>query len=109
MYRYTLLVMLLAACGLNEDKFEEQYAEAYCGWLDGCAKLNGQHGTMDDCIASEKIFADETLTPDSCEFDKEKAKECIAEIEENEDCVIEDSVPNECLEVSLCTAQDTGE
>ena len=109
MVRYFGMFLMLSACGLNEEKFEDQYAEAICGWLDGCAKLNGLHGTMDDCITAEKIFADETLTPDSCEFDKEKAQDCLNEIAENEDCIIEESVPDECLEASTCNAQDTGE
>jgi len=108
MYRLICMFMMLSACGLNEDKFEDQYAEAMCGWLDECAKLNGLHGTMDDCIAAEKIFADETLTPDRCEFDKDKAKECLEEISENEECVIEESVPDECLEASTCSSRDTG-
>ena len=109
MYGFFLVIGLFTACGLNEEKFEDQYAEAFCGWLDGCAKLNSLHGTMNACIAAEKIFADETLTPDECEFDKDEAKECLAEIEENDDCTIEDGLPNDCLNVSNCTAQDTGE
>ena len=28
----------------REDKFEEKYADAYCDWLEGCAKLSGMHG-----------------------------------------------------------------
>ena len=109
MNRFIYLAMLVTACGLNEEKFEDQYAEAFCGWLEDCAKLSAQHGTMESCITAEKIFADETLTPDECEFNKDEAKECLEEIAENDDCVIEDAIPRECLAVSTCTGQDTGQ
>ena len=76
---------------------------------DGCAKLSDMHGTMDVCLKAEKIYADETLTPDECEFDKDIAKECLDEIETNDDCDLDDSVPDECLTISSCKATDTGE
>ncbi len=109
MYQLFFLAILFTGCELDEDKFEEQYADAFCEWLDGCAKISSQHGTMDTCITTQKIFADEILTPDECEFDQAQAKECLKEIAENDDCSIEDSIPNECLEASTCTSQDTGE
>jgi len=104
-----LTLFALTGCGLDEEKFEEQYAEAYCEWLDGCSKISERHGTMEDCLQFQKIYADENLSPDGCPFDKNEAKACLEEIQENEDCVIEDSIPNECLDVSSCEASDTGE
>jgi len=106
---WTASLALIVGCGMNEDKFEEKYAEAYCGWLEDCAKLSDMHGTMDVCLKAEKIYADETLTPDECEYDKKVAKECIKEIQDNDDCDIDDSVPDECATVSTCTSADTGE
>jgi len=101
--------MAMTGCGLSEEKFEEKYADAYCDWLDGCAKISEQHGTIDDCLDFQKIFADETLTPDGCSFDAKQAKACLKEIEDNEECVTEDSIPDECREVSSCSDTDTGE
>ena len=100
---------LIVGCGMKEEKFEEKYAEAYCEWLDGCAILSEKHGTMDVCVKAQNIFADESLTPDDCEYDKKQAKECIKAIEDNEDCEIEGSIPDVCLEVSSCSVSDTGE
>ena len=51
----TMCALLFIGCGLNEEKFEEQYAEAYCTWLEGCAKLSDKYGAMDTCIKAEKI------------------------------------------------------
>ncbi len=99
----------LIACGMTEEKFEEQYAEAYCDWLEGCSKISEKHGTYDDCLTFQKIYADETLAPDQCEFDPKQAKSCLEEIKENDECVIEESIPDECLTVSSCTGTDTGE
>ena len=111
---YILLVSSLAfltGCGLSEEKFEDKYAEAYCEWLEGCAKLSDKYGAMEVCLKAEKIVADENLTPDECKYDDAMAKECINEIKENDDCDMEDSIPDECLEISDCTysLNDTGE
>ena len=95
-------------CGMNEDKFEEKYAEAYCEWLDGCAKLSDRYGELETCVKAEKIFADETLTPDECKFNKNSAKACLKAIKDNDSCVVEGSVPDECLEVADCSLVDTG-
>jgi hypothetical protein len=101
-------IAAFTGCGMTEEKFEEKYADAYCEWMDGCAKVSEQHGTIEDCLKFQKIFADDTLTPDGCTFNPEEAKECLQEIQDNDDCVTEDSIPDECLEVSTCTDTDTG-
>ena len=110
MYRTALWIFgtLLVGCGLNEEKFEEKYADAYCEWLEGCAKLNDKYGTMESCITAEKINADETLTPDECKFDGDNAKECLQEIKNNDDCDMDDSIPDECLLIADCRLLDTG-
>ena len=104
----TMCALIFIGCGLNEEKFEDQYAEDYCTWLEGCAKLSDKYGAMDTCLKAEKIFADETLTPDPCKFDEDNAKECLQEIKNNDDCDMDDSVPDECLEIADCSLVDTG-
>ena len=104
----SIWLIFSVGCGLNEDKFEEKYATAYCEWLEGCAKLSDKYGTMDSCLTAEKIIADETLTPDACKFDVDNAKECLREIKDNDDCDMDDSVPDECLMIADCSLLDTG-
>ena len=103
-----LWVIFFVGCGLDEDKFEEKYAAAYCDWLESCAKLNDKYGTMESCITAEKITADETLTPDACKFDEDNAKACLQEIKNNDSCDMDDSVPDECLLIADCSLLDTG-
>ena len=92
--------------GLNQDQFEEAYAEAYCAWLEDCDKLSTKHGTMEICLQEEQTFADDSLAPDDCEYDKEKASRCIDAVKAYDECDQPGyHIPYECLSVSDCGGQ----
>ncbi len=110
MFRINIAIVLALAaigCKMKEEKFVDEYASAYCDWVDGCGKLAEQFGTMDDCLTNRTVFAEAELTPEGCDFSPKAAKRCIDGINENESCDINTAMPEECTEVSSCFG-DTG-
>ena len=94
-------------CKMNEEQFVDQYAEAYCGWVENCGKLAEQFGTLDECLTNRTVFAQAELTPADCDYSPKAAKTCITEIKDNESCNINSAMPEACTEVSSCFG-DTG-
>ena len=105
MNRFSLIIAVATtavACKMSEDAFVEDYADAYCGWVEGCGKLAEQFGTLDDCLTNRTVFAEAELTRSGCEYDAKAAQECIDEISDNESCDINSARPQSCEEVSSC-------
>ena len=110
MKRNSLLIaaaITASGCKMSEDAFVEQYADAYCTWVEGCGKLAEQFGTLDDCVTNRTVFAEAELTPSGCDYSPKAAKECITRIGDNESCDINSAMPESCTEVSSCFG-DTG-
>lgn len=61
-------LMMAAACGINEEKFGEDFVETYCEAYEFC-DTSGRACpvTVDDAVNS------------TCEFDKKAARDCLAE------------------------------
>lgn len=93
--------VMLAACGLSEDKFAEDFETKFCDALTVC-------GT--ECPDTSDGEDGEDTTAD-CEFDKDKAQDCLDGL----DAITEDdcdettgffTVPTACGEVYDCPAAD---
>ncbi len=95
---------MLAACGLSEEKFAEEYAQTFC---DKIVELDC--GT--ECVEATGTDTTATATgTDTCEYDAKAAKDCL-----NGEWVCTDfgggflfpEGPAECLQVYVCTDTDT--
>lgn len=83
-----LLLAPLVACGVKEDKFQEEFGAKSCEALFEC-EVGGDSGsfgagfffeTEADCVAFyDFAFA---LGTGGCDYDKKAAKECLAEIDD---------------------------
>ena len=84
-------LLALGACGMSEDKFADKFAEAYCDQISEC-------GVDIDCPE-----AGGTEVPDTCEYDKGNAKDCI-----NGEWGCDDNdfptIPDACANVYDCGA-----
>lgn len=100
--------LLSVSCKMKEEQFVDQYAEAYCEWVDNCGKLAEQFGTLEDCLTNRTVFAQAELTPGGCDFSPKAAKSCVADVRDNESCDINTAMPEACTKVSSCFG-DTGQ
>jgi hypothetical protein len=98
---YVSALVALAGCGINEEKFSEQFAEKYCEEWATCNTV--------DAPCPVSAAGTDTATAVECEFDKAKANECLdatlvcnADLEGNE--YVEFPAP--CLEVCPVTATE---
>lgn len=82
-----LLLVPLAACGVSEDDFQEEFSTAVCqtyvSCLDDAASDSGFSfsffETEEECVQLYDLaFA---LGTSDCDYDKKAAKECLSEIE----------------------------
>ena len=102
------LLTLLACFGtVNEKNFVEKYSEALCTFEDECNRsaFLEEWDDVDECVEdSLDAIDDADLDLDSCDFDKDKAKECLSAIKDaTEDCEAEDIADaDECAEAFDC-------
>ncbi len=76
----TLLVfgaLLLAGCGLNEEKYASKYATAICSYYEECGYLEYAGGDIDTCEANQENGQLSLITSDACEYDPGAAKDCV--------------------------------
>jgi hypothetical protein len=70
----------LAACGVSEEKFQDQYVAAYCeNIVTTCADDASLvlFETEDDCSTFISAFYTAAADLEGCEYDKAAAKECL--------------------------------
>ena len=86
-----LPLLMLAACAPSQEQFEEQSWQASCDLMFECVTDEEREAmgafwffgeTVDDCYALIENVEDDTASSDSeCDYDKNAAKECLAELE----------------------------
>ena len=90
----------LAACGLSEDKFAEEFATKVCDAYHECDESI-------DCEAGSTTDTSEAAV--ECEFDKDAAKACLDGVYACDDSagfpLVE--LPSDCLNVYDCSATGT--
>jgi hypothetical protein len=102
------LLSLLACFGtVNEKNFIEKYSEALCTFEDECNRsaFLEEWDDVDECVEdSLDAIDDADLDLEDCDFDKDKAKDCLDTIKDaTEDCDAEDLADaDECGEVFDC-------
>ncbi len=95
---FALTLTLVAGCGYTEDKFADDYADAYCERMVSCeAEIVAAYEGMGlDAETSQSTYDDAyTLScetevdddgegegDDNCEFNADKADECVTGVEE---------------------------
>lgn len=89
------VAMFAGGCGISEDAFNEKATELVCEWVVDCFEA---YDTVDDCIAD----ADPADPDPSCEYQKDKAKECLDGLEELTCDSGLDDFPAACEEVYTC-------
>jgi hypothetical protein len=67
---YVSALVALGGCGLNEEKFSEQYVEKYCEEWAAC-------NTVDAPCPLEGAATGTATAEVECDFDKAKANECL--------------------------------
>jgi hypothetical protein len=65
----SLLLLVLAGCGYDEARFEEDYPVAYCEWASDC----GYFESSEACLEAD---ADE-VARDGCTYDSHEARTCV--------------------------------
>ena len=74
--------LFLTGCGLSEEKFATQYAEAICAWYDECGYIAYAGGDVDTCISLQEAAILAVVQSDTCEYDAGAAKDCVKEAED---------------------------
>lgn len=93
----------LSACGIDAEKYNTKYAEAYCDWALEC---------LDAPVLSSNGWTDlDTCVPDfggrfaaskaSCQFDSTAAKQCLKAMKKY-DCAGAPDVPELCDVAYIC-------
>jgi len=72
--------LLLAGCGMNEDKFATKYAEAVCSYYDQCGTIEYAGGTYDACVPLQENAQLDYILSDACTYDPGAAADCVDEI-----------------------------
>jgi len=95
-------VLVLAACGLSESKFQDKFGDKLCEEYAACNPETDCEGSDADADALD------------CDYDKAKAKECLDGAYECDDSFGEGfefiTVPAACGEVyTNCTGATTGD
>ncbi len=101
-------MLTASACDMfspvNQDNFLEKYTRALCDFDEHCNKsaFLEQFDDVDECF-DDTMELYEDLDVDGCDFDKDKAKSCLANAKDaRQDCDIEDVVDDDCGEVFDC-------
>jgi hypothetical protein len=73
----------LAACGVSEDEFREQYRETICSLVMECQSDDDfiVFDSQGDCELFLTLFTSGTHG-DDCEYDKKQGKECLGDLVE---------------------------
>lgn len=69
------LILGASACGFSESKYEKRASEASCQWAVDCFEL---FSDVDACLDAD---SGEEVDTSSCEYDADKAKECVDGLE----------------------------
>lgn len=96
--------LLVAGCGYPEDKFTEDFQQAFCQKYIDCeyGALVGWE-TVDDCLAAMDSGSD-TGGEDTCDYDSKAAKECVADVEAMSCDDMVSGLPSSCS--SVCGSSD---
>ncbi|MEQ1506637.1 MAG: hypothetical protein ABMB14_30700 [Myxococcota bacterium] len=98
----------LAACGVSEGKFQDQYVAKSCEALESCADASGtgvsiSFGSQSECETFLGPFV--SLATAGCDFDPAAASDCLADLDEP-DC---DAVNSGGAAASSCEAVYSGD
>ncbi len=105
-----LSAVLLAACGVTEDNYDEKFASALCKYQSNCATaaFNAYYDDLADCVNDYADFTEayaEYLT--DCEFQKDRAADCLSSVQSAaSSCDYNDLYDNDCYYVWDCPTPD---
>lgn len=111
-FRFVALLALASGCGVftqvDEDNFAEVYAEETCKQVKRCyrAQYDGEFdGDLDECVDNGvEYWEDLEDYLDDCDFDDDKAKDCIRAISgaSCEELWDDEDLLDDCWEVYSC-------
>lgn len=100
MKRLVPVLLLLGACGVSEEKFQEQYAEKACTLTMECSADESGGFFFDSQEECESFFALAlSLGTDGCDYDKKAAKDCLNALDEATCDNAGDELESTCAEV----------
>jgi len=101
------LVVVSACGGVNEENFTDKSAKVFCAYQQECYRSGfvDEYKDMPDCVDeyvddNEDYFED---LIDDCDFDKDKAKDCLDSFKDATDtCDSDDIEYDDCYEIWDC-------
>ncbi|MFT4625819.1 MAG: hypothetical protein ACI8PZ_004490 [Myxococcota bacterium] len=80
--RWLPLLLLAAACGPTEKNFGAKYGKAACRAYASCEKsyFKEYYSSQADCVDSFTDYWDPAMDFAGCEFQRDEAKACLAEV-----------------------------
>lgn len=98
--RWSWVLLVLAACGMSEDKFQDRFSELSCEALFECtddAVLEFlPFDSVDSCMKYMGLAW--SSIPDDCDYDPAAAKRCIKEVQDLS-CDGDNDTPSACEDV----------
>ena len=77
-----LAALILAGCGISEDRFATRSAEARCEFYADCGTLESYGDTLDACKAQVEALTKDSLNAEDCDYDAQAARQCLQDIKE---------------------------
>lgn len=82
LHTVALAALLLPACGLSEEQYQEGQREENCALVLDCADATTLEAlgwsTTEDCVASYNS-AQDPIVPEGCSYDSDAAAACLDE------------------------------
>ncbi len=77
---FVMALVCLVACGLGEDKFQEQYAAKSCELLASCDDAQVSFGDQGDCETFYGILVEASVA--GCDYSGTEARACLKALDE---------------------------